>query len=44
MVAPEQLPAIVETLQGWGYGDADLQAILGGNLMRLARTVWKPLR
>jgi membrane dipeptidase len=42
MVAPEQLPGIVEILQSWGYGDTDLQAILGGNLMRLARAVWKP--
>lgn len=42
MVAPEQLPGIVEILQNWGYGDADLQAVLGGNLMRLARAVWKP--
>lgn len=41
MVAPEQLPSVVETLQNWGYSDADLQAVLGGNLMRLARTVWK---
>jgi microsomal dipeptidase-like Zn-dependent dipeptidase len=44
MVAPEQLPAIVETLLGWGYGAADLEAVLGGNLMRLARTVWGPPR
>ena len=42
MVAPEQLAGIVEALQNWGYGDADLQSILGGNLMRLARAVWKP--
>jgi membrane dipeptidase len=42
MVAPEQLPGIVETLQNWGYSDKDLQAVLGGNLMRLARAVWKP--
>jgi membrane dipeptidase len=41
-VAPEQLPEIVATLQGWGYGDADLAHILGGNLMRVARQVWKP--
>ena len=41
MVAPEQLPGIVEILQNWGYGDSDLQAVLGGNLMRLARAVWK---
>ena len=43
-VPPEQIEAIVEVLQRWGYGDADLQAILGGNLMRLAREVWKPVR
>jgi membrane dipeptidase len=41
MVAPEQLEAIVQALQKLGYGDADLRAVLGGNLMRLARTVWK---
>jgi membrane dipeptidase len=40
-VAPEQLPEIVATLQGWGYQEEDLRDILGGNLMRLARTVWK---
>ena len=42
MVAPEQLEDIVVILQGWGYSDANLRAILGGNLMRLARTVWRP--
>ena len=41
MVAPEQLEGIVQVLQKWGYRNADLQAVLGGNLMRLARTVWK---
>ena len=41
-VPPEQIEEIVATLQGWGYAEADLQAVLGGNLMRLARTVWKP--
>lgn len=40
-VAPEQLPEIVQTLLTWGYRDEDLRNILGGNLMRLARTVWK---
>lgn len=39
-VPPEQLEDIVATLQGWGYGDDDLKALLGGNLLRLARTVW----
>ena len=41
-IPPEQIGEIVATLQGMGYGDADLQALLGGNLMRLAREVWKP--
>jgi membrane dipeptidase len=36
-VPPEQITEIVATLQAWGYADADLQAILGGNLMRLSR-------
>lgn len=40
-VPPEQLEEIVTVLQGWGYRDADLQALLGGNLLRLARQVWK---
>ena len=43
-VPPEQIGEIVATLQGLGYGRADLQALLGGNLMRLAREVWKPVR
>jgi membrane dipeptidase len=40
-VPPEQLEEIVATLQGWGYSDADLTALLGGNLLRLAQQVWK---
>jgi membrane dipeptidase len=40
-VAPEQLEEIIGVLQGWGYRDEDLAALLGGNLMRLARQVWK---
>lgn len=43
-VAPEQLAEIVAVLIGWGYRTPDLQAILGGNLLRLARTAWRPLR
>ena len=38
---PEQIEEIVATLQGRGYRDEDLKALLGGNLLRLARTVWK---
>jgi membrane dipeptidase len=41
-VAPEQLEDIVQILLSWGYTPADLEALLGGNLMRLARAVWKP--
>lgn len=41
-VAPEQLPEVVAQLLDWGYRREDVQAILGGNLMRLAREVWKP--
>lgn len=44
MVAPEQMEGIVQALQKLGYGDTDLRAVLGGNLMRLARSVWKPAR
>jgi membrane dipeptidase len=44
MVAPEQLEAVVQLLLDWGYSDEDLRAVLGGNLMRLARLVWKPGR
>jgi membrane dipeptidase len=40
-VAPEQLPEIVDCLIGKGYCEQDLQAILGGNLLRLARTAWR---
>lgn len=41
-VPPEQIEEIVATLQGWGYRDEDLKALLGGNLLRLAREVWRP--
>lgn len=39
-VAPEQIEEIVAVLIGWGYRDDDLRRILGGNLLRLARTAW----
>ncbi len=40
-VEPEQLERVVEVLLSRGYRTADLEAFLGGNLMRLARSVWK---
>ena len=43
MLAPEQIPEIVEGLLRGGYGDDDVRGILGGNLLRVARRVWKPV-
>ena len=40
-VAPEHLEEVVAILLSWGYLRADLEAVLGGNLLRLARAVWK---
>lgn len=42
MVPPEALEEIVTRLTRLGYRDDQLRAILGGNLMRVARTVWRP--
>ena len=40
-VPPEQLEEIVEGLFRLGYADADLRGVLGLNLLRIARQVWK---
>jgi membrane dipeptidase len=40
-VAPEQLHDVVATLSKLGYSDGDLEKILGLNLLRIARAVWK---
>ena len=40
-VAPEQAPEIVDALLGRGYRGEDIAKILGGNLLRVARAVWK---
>lgn len=40
-LSPETLPEIVAALQGRGWSDADIAAILGGNMMRIARRVWR---
>jgi membrane dipeptidase len=40
-VEPEQLPALETELQGLGYGTSDIDAILGGNFLRVAKAVWK---
>jgi membrane dipeptidase len=41
MVAPEQLPEIVDGLLELGYVERDLEKILGGNWLRIAREVWR---
>jgi len=41
MLAPEELPALVDELLRHGFNDADVSAVLGGNWMRIAQQVWK---
>jgi membrane dipeptidase len=38
---PEQTPKLTEALLARGYSEDDVSGILGGNWMRVARTVWK---
>lgn len=40
-VSPEALDEIVESLIKRGYRNADLEKILGGNMARVAKAVWK---
>jgi len=40
-VEPERFPRIAEGLLDMGYGDSDVQGILGENNLRVARQVWK---
>lgn len=41
MVEPERVAQIADSLVRLGYKDDDVRGILGGNHMRVARTVWK---
>jgi membrane dipeptidase len=41
MVAPEQVEEIVSGLSRLGYSENDLRLILGGNLLRVAKQVWR---
>jgi membrane dipeptidase len=41
MLPPEGLPDVVTALMARGYGEADLRAVLGANLQRIARQVCK---
>lgn len=36
----QDMPRVTEGLLARGYGDADVQNVLGGNFMRVFRTVW----
>lgn len=40
-IQPEQLSEIVAGMQGRGYSPADIQAVLGGNFLRVAQQVWR---
>ena len=41
MIAPEQIPAITEALLRRGYPESAIRGILGENLLRVARQVWR---
>jgi membrane dipeptidase len=40
-VVPEQLPEIVDCLVAMGYAEADLERVLGLNVLRVAAAVWR---
>jgi membrane dipeptidase len=40
-VEPERFPIVAESLLKKGYSEADVQAILGHNNLRIARQVWR---
>lgn len=42
-VEPERFPVIVEALLRRGYGDEDVQGIIGHNNLRVARQVWRAI-
>jgi membrane dipeptidase len=41
MVQPEQIPEVVEALLLLGYSEASTKCILGGNVLRIAKMVWR---
>ncbi len=41
LVQPEQLPEVTEGLLKLDYSDEEVRAVLGQNLLRVARQVWK---
>lgn len=43
IMPPEAFEQVVERLIGLGYGADDIRAVLGGNFLRVAKAVWKPV-
>ncbi len=41
MTSPEEMPALTEALLRFGYPEETIRGILGENLLRVARQVWK---
>jgi len=41
MFAPEQFPELIDVMLKRGYREDDVAAVMGGNLLRLARAIWK---
>lgn len=41
-IGPEQMPEIAQALSKRGYGEADLDALWGGNWRRVAERTWGP--
>jgi membrane dipeptidase len=41
LVPPEQIPEIVQGLERHGYSPGEVEGILGGNWLRVAKQVWK---
>jgi microsomal dipeptidase-like Zn-dependent dipeptidase len=35
------MPKLTQALLTRGYGEGDVRAIMGGNFLRIAETVWK---
>jgi membrane dipeptidase len=37
---PEQIPELAEALAAWGWSDAELAGVMGGNFLRAAEATW----
>jgi membrane dipeptidase len=41
LVEPERIPSIVDSLLRLGYSETSIRGILGGNVLRVAESVWR---